>query len=167
MKYKVGDKVIIRKDLNVFDTYDMEDTCSGDVCTEGMITLGGEIATIVRCSNTHEYYDIDLNKSYCWTDEMFEGFAEDQALETNNQDEIPYINALEARNMFDNLHTTNELRKIVYGAIRECAKEQRSVIVDVAKYPLEVRELINRELEFKGFSVCTKISGTPKISIAW
>ena len=167
MKYKVGDKVIIRKDLNVRDTYEMEGGGNADICTNAMIKLGGEVATIVRCNNDHDCYDIDLDKSYSWTDEMFEGFVEDKTPEANNQDEIPYINALEARNMFDNLHTTNKLRKIVYGAIRNCAKEQRSVIVDVAKYPLDIRHLIYKELTLKGFSVYIEQSGIPRFHISW
>ena len=98
---------------------------------------------------------------------LFEGFAEDQALETNNQKVIPYINAEEARNMFDVLHTADGLRMLVYDIIRRYSKKQRSVCIDVDTYPLEVRVLIRKELEFKGFSVYVDTVAIPRFHISW
>lgn len=65
MKYKVGDKVKIREDLVVDETY------GEDSFTEEMEQYKGKTATI-----TDVYwgkYEIDIDDgSWCWTDEMLE-----------------------------------------------------------------------------------------------
>ena len=72
MKYKVGDKVRIRKDLK-------EDKRYGEYCAdEEMEEMAGKIVTIEHVYE-HVYEDVyeikeDSNSNY-WTDEMFEGYA--------------------------------------------------------------------------------------------
>lgn len=65
MKYKVGDKVKIREDLDVDKIYGNWD-CSAD-----MARCRGMIATIVECYGNYYCIDVD-DKCYNWTDEMFE-----------------------------------------------------------------------------------------------
>lgn len=65
MKYKVGDKVKIREDLDTDKIYD------GWGCSKDMAQCGGKIATIVRCCDNSYQIDVD-DKIYNWTDEMFE-----------------------------------------------------------------------------------------------
>ena len=65
MKYKVGDKVRIREDLEVGTFY-------GDcLFTGGMQDLAGKVVRITYADIKSEHYRID---AYCcyWTDEMFE-----------------------------------------------------------------------------------------------
>lgn len=65
MKYKVGDKVKIREDLDTDEMYDGWD------CSEEMLQYGGKIATIVKCCD--DSYKINVGDNfYNWTDEMFE-----------------------------------------------------------------------------------------------
>ena len=74
MKYKVGDKVKIREDLNVEHLY------GGRAwVTQGMYNLGGKIATIVDVNECEGVYCIDLDCSYIWTAEMFENMGEQGA----------------------------------------------------------------------------------------
>lgn len=70
MKYKVGDKVKIREDLDTDKIY------GGWDCSIDMTFYGGAIATIVECHDD-SYYSIDIDdKLYNWTDEMFEDYIE-------------------------------------------------------------------------------------------
>ena len=65
MKYKVGDKVRIRKDLKIGSVY-------GTCCvTLEMHNLGGAIVRIVEANEYSGEYRIDSFGCY-WTDEMFE-----------------------------------------------------------------------------------------------
>lgn len=69
MKYKVGDKVRVRKDLNEGMTYNEV------AVTTPMTDKAGDIVTISAvsrgCYHIAEY-------GCCWTDEMFEGLAEEE-----------------------------------------------------------------------------------------
>ena len=71
MKYKVGDKVRIRKDLVMGGNY-------GDsVAVDDMVDMGGNVVTIERVGNLGYYIEEDPD-GYCWTDEMFEGLVEEE-----------------------------------------------------------------------------------------
>lgn len=69
MKYKVGDKVKVRSDLEENKGY------GGWYTLESMVKMCGEIVTIreVRSSS----YELEEN-GFMWTDEMFEGLVEDE-----------------------------------------------------------------------------------------
>ncbi|RHF81995.1 hypothetical protein [Coprococcus comes] len=74
MKYKVGDKVRIRKDLVMGGNY-------GDsVAVDDMVDMGGNVVTIERAGNLGYYIEEDPD-GYCWTDEMFEPVEEMSAIE--------------------------------------------------------------------------------------
>lgn len=66
MKYKVGDKVRVRKDLSV--DYD----CYPGIAKE-MADKAGDVVTISAIN--YDYYEI-VDDEWNWTDEMFEGLAE-------------------------------------------------------------------------------------------
>ena len=69
MKYKVGDKVRVRSDLEECEEY------GGWYTSECMVRMRGEIVTIRGVgSSAYELEESDL----MWTDEMFEGLAEDE-----------------------------------------------------------------------------------------
>lgn len=69
MKYKVGDKVRVRSDLEKNKGY------GGWYTSEGMVKMRGEIVTI-RGVGSSAY---ELEENYLmWTDEMFEGLVEDE-----------------------------------------------------------------------------------------
>lgn len=69
MKYKVGDKVKVRSDLEKNKGY------GGWHASESMVKMRGEIVTIRGVgSSAYELEENDL----MWTDEMFEGLAEDE-----------------------------------------------------------------------------------------
>jgi hypothetical protein len=71
MKYKVGDKVKIREDLDISKVYGTWD------CSIDMISHSGKIATIVNCYDNSYHIDVD-DECYDWTDEMFEDISNDE-----------------------------------------------------------------------------------------
>ena len=76
-RYKVGDKVKVRADLKEDVTYWMNDRSAKDYATRSMANLKGKVVTIsTENANGKNKYFIRENSSY-WTDEMFEGLAEE------------------------------------------------------------------------------------------
>ena len=69
MKYKVGDRVRVRRDLEENKTY------GGWDALEDMVKMRGEIATIRRVRSSA--YELE-EKGLMWTDEMFEGLVEEE-----------------------------------------------------------------------------------------
>lgn len=69
MKYKVGDKVRVRRDLEENKTY------GGWGALKDMVKMRGEIVTIRRVRSSA--YELE-EKGLMWTDEMFEGLVEDE-----------------------------------------------------------------------------------------
>ena len=65
MKYKVGDKVRVRKKLESGNEYD------GVVASKGMIQYRGKITTISRILPDRTYF-LEEGEKYYWTDEMLE-----------------------------------------------------------------------------------------------
>lgn len=67
MKYKVGDKVKIREDLEVGKEYN--DT----LFINDMLQYKGKIAVITYASDDDGYYEVDLDDGeWAWADDMFE-----------------------------------------------------------------------------------------------
>ena len=71
MKYKVGDKVRVRKDIKEHETYGSYLTCN-----DSMVKKAGLVVTIKECDNVYSRYKIDAD-DWNWDDEMFEGLAEE------------------------------------------------------------------------------------------
>jgi hypothetical protein len=71
MKYKVGDKVRVRRDLERYRQYGKYDA------NRNMAELHGSIVEIKKVENEEQRYEINDNLYY-WTDEMFEGLAEEE-----------------------------------------------------------------------------------------
>lgn len=70
MKYNVGDKVRVRKDLRAdwCKVYRMEDKSFGDTFVSGMAHLVGKVVTIKTADKKYRIEECGYN----WTDEMFE-----------------------------------------------------------------------------------------------
>ena len=71
MKYKVGDKVRVRKDLVDNSEYGEE------LFTGEMMQFVGKVVTISELLDDDEYFIRETNSDYVWTDEMFDGLAND------------------------------------------------------------------------------------------
>ena len=69
MRFKVGDKVRVRRDLEAGKRYYMDDKKESDIFMFGMKEFLGEIVTIIGLFC--EMYKIK-DSEYVWTDEMFE-----------------------------------------------------------------------------------------------
>lgn len=69
MKYKVGDRVRVRRDLEENKTY------GGWDALEDMVKMRGEIVTIKRVRSSACELE---EKGLMWTDEMFEGLVEEE-----------------------------------------------------------------------------------------
>ena len=76
MKYKVGDKVRVRKDLKVYQTYGRFST------NRDMVKKAGKVVTIRYFNDICESYKVKEDKyDNSWTDEMLEGLAEMDKIE--------------------------------------------------------------------------------------
>lgn len=69
MKYKVGDKVRIRKDLMIFERYGKQ------TFVEQMEKYKGMPATISEVFSDAYHIKEDKGENWNWTDEMFEGLV--------------------------------------------------------------------------------------------
>lgn len=72
MKYKVGDKVLIRDDLLEDETYYDDDEIYHDTVNDSMVLFGGQIATITSITSTGYRINLD-NSRWNWMDDMFNG----------------------------------------------------------------------------------------------
>ena len=71
MKYKVGDKVRVRRDLQIRTHY------GAFIFVSGMNDYKGSVVTISKVYSTYYCIEEDM-RAWMWTDEMFEGLAEDE-----------------------------------------------------------------------------------------
>lgn len=70
MKYKAGDKVVVRNDLQCGQFYYNENRDGCDVATIFMIELCGKVVTIKRVVGDKYHIKEDGDK-FSWTDDMF------------------------------------------------------------------------------------------------
>ncbi len=71
MKFKVGDEVRVRKDLEIDETY------GENIFVEEMKYLWGEIVTISKVCEAGKYRLAEDETGCCWTDEMLEAVNEE------------------------------------------------------------------------------------------
>lgn len=75
MKYKVGDKVRVRDDLELGKWYSMNNHTFSDFVNSKMITFKGKEVTILADNCFGMYLIKEDNGEWHWTDEMFSGLA--------------------------------------------------------------------------------------------
>ena len=100
MKYKVGDKVKNREDLDADKMYGTWD------CSPDMIYYGGMIATIVKCYDNSYHIDVD-NEGYDWTDEMLEEY--EHTSKFNVGDKVRVKRDLEVGKRYNGLTVYNRM----------------------------------------------------------
>lgn len=77
-KYKVGDKVIVRKDLNDDTMYYLADRSDYWYATDAMVEYAGKVITIKEVKPRWYLAEGFDDKDDFWTDEMFEGLTEEK-----------------------------------------------------------------------------------------
>lgn len=85
MKYKVGDRVIVRDDLCVGEIYKMEDGYTYDSFEDAMRCVCGHIVTIKNI-NGQKYGIVECG--YNWVDGMFVGLADEVMQATPSVDDL-------------------------------------------------------------------------------
>ena len=83
MKYKIGDKVLVRSDLEEGKTY------GDEVVMSDMLYLKGKIVTIEHVDHPNHYRIKEDPDQWHWTDEMF--FSEKESEEVKSE----YLSYLE------------------------------------------------------------------------
>ena len=79
--YSVGDRVVVRPDLNLDDDYCMffpdgtPDEDDSNCAVSDMVRLAGQVVTIRRAQSGHHYLVEEC--SWNWTDAMFLGLEEE------------------------------------------------------------------------------------------
>lgn len=85
MKYNKGDKVRVRKDLELGKSYYMEDKSDFWPTVQGMVNMRGEVVTIKEVYSNYYYIE---EKGFKWTDDMFEGKVSFSKSDLQNGDVI-------------------------------------------------------------------------------
>ena len=71
--YQVGDRVVVRNDLNQIERYYMSGSREvSDIATRDMVALRGQVVMISEICSSGKYRVRELQLRF-WTDEMFEG----------------------------------------------------------------------------------------------
>lgn len=80
MRFNVGDVVTVRNDLVSGTRYYMDGHKNWDSAVEEMCVWSGKMVTIAGISDTEKYFIEQDNDDikWCWTDEMFEEFFEEE-----------------------------------------------------------------------------------------
>lgn len=74
--YQPGDRVVVRDDLECDVRYRMDHNSVTDVATTAMCHLAGQVVTIDHI-NSYGKYRIRELEGLNWTDEMFDGLADE------------------------------------------------------------------------------------------
>ena len=83
MKYKIGDRIRVRKDLKKYERYYSEDKKYYETMTPGMLHLCGEVVTIKNVYPKVGVYTI-AEYGWNWTDEMFEDIHNEKIVITTD-----------------------------------------------------------------------------------
>lgn len=93
MKYKSGDRVIVRSDLHKGVRYYAEDHSVYSVATPSMVSMRGRTVTIM-CVAQHRY--IIFGSPFYWTDDMFDGAViEEEQIEISESEKKAICSFLE------------------------------------------------------------------------
>lgn len=82
MKYKVGDRVRVRRDLKALKHYYSEDKKTCDITVLPMLEMAGKIVTISKVLDIGKYKIKEFGWS--WTDEMFEDIYNEKIVITTD-----------------------------------------------------------------------------------
>lgn len=74
LKYRPGDRVVVRSDIVEGAFYYMDDNIESNTVIDEMLPFRGKVVTIRQC-NAGQY--IIEGSSWRWTDEMFEGLEDE------------------------------------------------------------------------------------------
>jgi len=88
--YCVGDKVVVREDLQWDHRYKMFSNILTDIVTAEMLSYRGKVVTISRADRK---YKIE-GDGHWWTDEMFEGYADDIVVNVTDEEFETLFNEL-------------------------------------------------------------------------
>lgn len=75
MKYKIGDKVRVRDDIEAYKAYKMDGSEKSVWVTPEMLKFQGKILTITEINQYGMYRVNEDNRDWNWADEMFSGLA--------------------------------------------------------------------------------------------
>ena len=83
-KYKVGDKVIVKKNIKIGKCYGMDGEDNQEcMVTKDMASRAGKVVTISAVRNCGDYHRYHIEEDYWnWVDGMFEGLVEDKKVFT-------------------------------------------------------------------------------------
>jgi hypothetical protein len=144
MKYKVGDKVRVRKDLVIDSVY------GGYSFPEGMAMFRGKVVTISKRLNNGKYYILEDNSGYAWTwtNEMFEGLAnEAPSIVKRINDKHHILNGL--LNSDGSVDGEKLMEKLASDS--EEARKKGNHYEKAAMQPLEVMQRIMTTEQFEAF----------------
>lgn len=89
-KYKPGDKVRVRADLSPSIDYKMENSDATDTAVGRMLKYKGKVVTIEEINKLTKKYILKETGGH-WTDEMFEGLAEEISQKSKTADIPKYL----------------------------------------------------------------------------
>lgn len=149
MKYKVGDKVRVRNDLEIHCQYGTQ------AFVRGMNTYKGRDAEITEVFNT--YYSISVdNEEWYWTDEMLEGLAEDEL----TAEEAIKIQAEMCRSIMCKDCTIGRLRCDSRCGCAEFCSKNPDKVLEVIKQWKKDHEKKEVEVEFAWYAVIKDEKGS-------
>lgn len=149
MRYKVGDKVRVRNDLESYCKYGTQ------VFVRGMNAYKGRDAEITEVFNTHYSISVD-NEVWYWTDEMLEGLAEDEL----TAEEAIKIQAEMCRSI---MCKDCAIDKIRYDSHCECSdfrSKNPDKVVEILKQFKKDHEKKEVEVEFAWYAVIKDEKGS-------
>lgn len=85
MRYQIGDRVVVRHDIEEGATYKMYDGSEWNSVTEDMAARAGQ-TVVIRAYYSGQY--VIEGAEWCWTDDMFEGLDDDGKLHTPTDAEL-------------------------------------------------------------------------------
>ena len=135
MKYKIGDKVRVRDDLELDEWYSMSNHNFSDFVNSEMIMFKGKEVTISD-DNFYGMYRIkEDNGDWCWVDEMFSGLVTDR---------LKVIITTDGKTTTAKM---NEGKKVLKTAKSQCSPEDTFDFAVGAKLALE--RVTEKEQKFK------------------